>query len=452
MSERENADKGNTRLTKAIIRWSLADVIRILESAPVRADMIPEIMIVQVVNRIPPAHLAIEKTLKFLIVNAGGEFKENHQLHSQLEKFREYAPTDAEFLDRAFAEATEFYSFNHNVEDLKHLNSLNSYLSTVGTECAFIKMRYWDLEQTKSYKIIWQAWIPLHLEILHALREILLEKKAYRNTIKDRVERQVRGAMYPSRELSYAPGTQEEEQVKTYRSWIKQHETAKEALREVVQKQFNTEHELRDKIAKDAYQTLLSSQDPAIRYFASLLNVLPKQQREAIPEVKWISDNKHHGIVQTPGGQELGEIDRSPDGIWRSTPLVGNLTHVTALAKTKTDAICYLANLLTAPAVVTTDGIQKSVRLAGDEYDMVESNYGNYQIGTTDEPIGWTHKIVFWDDFHGVVVGQQIKIDIRHGNVGQVLEGQVVDVEKCTAHIYGNDYFMMPEHDLPQNE
>ena len=64
---------------------------------------------------------------------------------------------------------------------------------------------------------------------------------------------------------------------------------------------------------------------------------------------------------------------------------MNGLIQVTALAKTQTDAICYLANLLTAPAVVTTDGVQKSVRLAGDEYDMIESNYGNYQIGATDE-------------------------------------------------------------------
>ena len=154
------------------------------------------------------------------------------------------------FLTGAFAVATEFYGLNHNVEDLKHLNSLNSYLSIVGTESAFIKMRYWDLEQTENEKIMGQVWIPLHLEILHALWELLLEKKTYRSTIKDRVERQVRAVMYPSREMSYAPDTQEEEQVKTYLSWIKQHENAKEALQEVVQKQFNTEHELRDKIAK----------------------------------------------------------------------------------------------------------------------------------------------------------------------------------------------------------
>ena len=49
------------------IQESIADVISILDSAPMHRDLLPEKMIVQLTNRMPIAHLAIERGLKALV-------------------------------------------------------------------------------------------------------------------------------------------------------------------------------------------------------------------------------------------------------------------------------------------------------------------------------------------------------------------------------------------------
>ena len=129
-----------------IIQFSMDDVIDILESAPVRPDMIGEITVSQVMNRAPMAHLSIERALKFLIRRSGLDFKEDHNLHTHLKTLRLCDTSTAEYLDLAFDAAVQFYGLNTNRGELKHLRSLHTYLSLTGTAAAFDKMRYWELD------------------------------------------------------------------------------------------------------------------------------------------------------------------------------------------------------------------------------------------------------------------------------------------------------------------
>ena len=48
-----------TKMEKIIIKYSVKDVVRMLDSNPVTPDMIPEITIVQVMTRASMAHLSI---------------------------------------------------------------------------------------------------------------------------------------------------------------------------------------------------------------------------------------------------------------------------------------------------------------------------------------------------------------------------------------------------------
>lgn len=54
------------------IKESSEDAIRILDSAPLRPDPLPERNLVQSTNHAPIAHLAIEKGLQALIAEGGG--------------------------------------------------------------------------------------------------------------------------------------------------------------------------------------------------------------------------------------------------------------------------------------------------------------------------------------------------------------------------------------------
>ena len=111
-----------------IIRISMDDVIRILESAPVRPDMVSEITIAQIMNRAPMAHLSIERALKFLLrkhgINIEDRRNKHHNLRKHLETLRHCDADTAMYLDHAFNAATSFYNLNANRPELKHLRSL----------------------------------------------------------------------------------------------------------------------------------------------------------------------------------------------------------------------------------------------------------------------------------------------------------------------------------------
>ncbi|MDE0179174.1 MAG: hypothetical protein OXP36_11315 [Gammaproteobacteria bacterium] len=63
-------------IEQVTIRHSVQDVIRNLESEPVRPDLVGQITAVQVIDRVSRAHLSIERALKFIITRAGGAIEE----------------------------------------------------------------------------------------------------------------------------------------------------------------------------------------------------------------------------------------------------------------------------------------------------------------------------------------------------------------------------------------
>ena len=80
------------------IRKSIEDVIAILDSAPMNQDLIPETNIVQLTNRAPIAHLAIERGLKALIINAGKSADQKHSLDRLYRALTECDEEAANFL------------------------------------------------------------------------------------------------------------------------------------------------------------------------------------------------------------------------------------------------------------------------------------------------------------------------------------------------------------------
>ena len=161
-------------IQKHMIQFSLKDTIGMLDASPAKADLIPEVTVIQVMNRAPIAHLAIERTLKFLIHAAGGNFEETHTLNRHREALEDCDPKAEDYLACAFDEAVRFYRYNTNAVDLKHLRSLSQYFHETGTDDAFQKMRYWELGQSLQDVLIRRIDLRIHREILYALRQLLM--------------------------------------------------------------------------------------------------------------------------------------------------------------------------------------------------------------------------------------------------------------------------------------
>ena len=180
------------------IQESIADVISILDSAPIHHDLFQEKMIVQLTNRMPIAHLAIERGLKALVADAGGKTAYIHsldELYGYLRKYDKDSKDSADFLAEAFEDAVRFFGYNVNVKGFEHFSSLDNYLSKVGTKNAFDALRYWAIgESPKGGNPIPSISPLIHRELLYALRCLFIPNP--RETVSGRVERIVADAMF----------------------------------------------------------------------------------------------------------------------------------------------------------------------------------------------------------------------------------------------------------------
>ena len=111
----------------------------------------------------------------------------------------------AKSLEGAFEAAVRHYRYNHNAANMTHLKSLERYLGVAGSDRAFQDIRYWELTQSLDAMLLSRVYLAIHIELLHALSEILLARQPI-GTVANRVERTVQNAMRPAAALSYSPG------------------------------------------------------------------------------------------------------------------------------------------------------------------------------------------------------------------------------------------------------
>ena len=440
-----------TDIQRAIIRHSVEDVIRILENEPVKRDLIPEITAVQVMNRVSIAHLSIERALKFLIAEAGGSPAATHDLRDRHDELLHHDPVSAKSLEGAFEAAVRHYRYNHNAANMTHLKSLERYLGVAGSDRAFQDIRYWELTQSLDAMLLSRIYLAIHIELLHALSEILLARQPI-GTVANRVERTVQNAMRPAAALSYSPGTPEEHSVGSYVEWRQGFKTWSEALADAVQRGFKIGDDFMANLVRSAYGTLLEAADPAVRYFASVLDVLPRQPRDVIPCVEWLGPEKEQsGFVKTPAGTVLGSIERGPDRLWYVTPSREGFVMVSAKAESQTDARCYLAKLLTRPAKVTMERQDRVLRIVGEEHNLYQQNYDEIDRryeGTSDDKT-WTHKVTFWDKDHGIEVNDRVRVEVRSKELNSfsILEGTATEVVEHEVHLSGSEWFDIQQKD-----
>ena len=440
-------------IQRAIIRHSIEDVIHILEHEPVKGDLVPQITAVQVMNRVAIAHLSIERALKFLITKAGGPLVETHNLRSQYQELLLHDPVLAKRLEGVFEAAVRHYRYNPNAAYMTHLQTLERYLEVAGSNKAFQDIRYWELTQSLDEMLLRQIYLSIHIELLHGLTGILLAPDRPLETVANRVERAVEDAMWSTADMAYGQGTPEEQSVHSYIAWQRGFGTWSDALVDAVQKGFSIGDDFMAKVAGNAYGTLLKATDPAVRYFANTLDVLPRQPRDVIPCVEWLGPEKErYGSVSTPAGTGLGFIERGLDGLWDVTPLREGLVAVSVKTRSQTDARCYLAILLSRPAQVTVEGEGCSLRIVGKEHSFDGKNYSeiNRRLEGTGDDTVWTHKVVFWNRDHGIEVSARVRVEVRRGNIEgmvNIVEGTVTEVAEHEVYLSGSEWFDVERKD-----
>ena len=309
-------------------------------------------------------------------------------------------------------------------------------LETTGSDQAFQDVRYWELNQSLKEILLRKIFLNIHLELLHGLSEILISHRRPMETVDDRVERAIKDAILQFGDRWYESESIREYPVGSYNHWLTRHRNFKDALLEAVKEGFEIGDAIACKSMRTAYEQLLESKDPAVRYFANSLEVLPKQPREAIPEVEWLDQDEHRkGRVRTPGGADLGVVEKYVDGIWYVTRFEGGPPKPPAKAMTQTDAMCYLAATMTRPAQVTADGVERNLRIVeGFHSDFRQAHV---KVNPRDPAM---NKVTFWDNNHGLEVGQQVLIESGRTDsefFRDKIEGEVVAVMGSEVSILG---------------
>ena len=433
------------------IQKSIEDVIGILDSAPIQPDLIPDTNIVQLTNRIPIAHLAIERGLKSLISVAGGTAEQTHSLNRLHSVLRSCDGDCADFLSGAFDDAVEFFGYNVNAKGFTQFRSLEIYLSRVGTDKAFEALRYWAIgESGKGDSPVPYISPPVHRELLCALSWLFLSDK--RQTVSERVEREVRHAMFERRSLSWGPDdTLKKCSVYGYLNWLlNENSDCRSAMKEAVDRGFAVrgDDEFVSKILFDAFNDLQRSKDPAVLHFLRTLMYLPRgsQRRnpDAVPEMDWFSQAQNSGGVVTVAGTRLGYVERYADRAWGITPNEEGFVRVTDVVRSLADAKHYLVNRLTKLVDVSVNGQSKRLRLVNN-YRYFRRDRDEEWTGSM-ESLKKTYDVEFWDDSHGLLAGDEVTIELPLEDSPSdrgihVLKGTVKDVSEQRVSVTGSDFY-----------
>ena len=432
------------------IEASIEDVIAILDSAPIHRDLNPETNLVQLTNRIPIAHLAIERGLKALIGEAGGSTENIHGLNRLYRDLKECDQGSADYLATAFQDAVSFYRYNANTRGFAQFRSLDDYLSRVGTEKAFESLRYWAIGETGKGESPFPYISPLiHREILCALWCIFLSGR--RELVSERVEREVQEAMCHRRWIKLRDGdTKKEISIRWYMNWLlREHLTRRSALEAAVRKNFavKDDDELIIQTLRDAYTDLRESKDPAVIYFVSTLTYLPEGSQtrnpKAMPEMEWFNQDQTRGMVTTPAGSCLGFVEKGADGAWEITPQEEGLVQVSDVAKTLGDAKNYLVNRLTRQVTATINGESKQLRMI-TERDIFPLAVWNTNIENSADLSTYapTYELEFWNVDHGISPEDEISVELPSDTsckIVSILEGTVETVAEQKVSVVGTE-------------
>ena len=427
------------------IENSIKDVLAILDSAPIQPDLMPERNLVQLTNRIPIAHLAIERGMKGLLKRVVGGQEETHSLGNLYSSIKKVDPDSADFLARAFEDSVDFYGYNPKRSGFEQFKSLEEYFLKVGGKKAFDALRYWAIgDPGTGETAIKFISPPIHREILCALRSLLISRP---ETTSGRVDSQIELAMWNRRNIYSMNGDEQKETaIELYRNWLKnEFESPRAAIGSKIHSaSLRFGHEYIDQVFKEGWDDIQQTKDPAVKYFIHQLTYLPEgsqpQHTDAIPLIEWLQQDLY-GQVNTPAGTCLGFVQKQPDGAWAIMPLVQGAKPIAPAAWKLKDAKNHLVDRLTFKVMVKLGTDSKQLRILGSQYHFPEQDFSQVSPKAEDVyALDQTFKLEFWDEGHGLIVGNDLAVfpvaEMEQRFI-TILEGKVIGVDEQIITVEG---------------
>ena len=398
-----------------------------VEQNPIKRDAIPGYNAMLVGEFVEHTHVAIDKGLKWAIKKSGENPKSIHSLQTLLQDLGKLdnGQVILDYLREAFIAARKFYCIDISRPEFRHIKTLDSYVNKVGDKEVYHEARYGTLNSiTKgdsssgsfSPEALRYVFPQAHIEILRALERLKSydswqENLPHKDNVISRVEREVRHQIIDS--VNDYSAAMRGEIIEPFKKWSESVDCYVDALEIAVRNNFNEDFcgNMGD-VLRIAYSKLLSSKDPAVKYRMDTFRYSERGSQVPIEEIdleqclSQVNESKDFLEVCSPAGEHIGFLQRHFDGSWSGDAICG----VRFVAWERNDAVWLLLRLCVWPCDFVINGVSRQHLLIGHGHGVIDFNtsWGTEE----DDYIAKQHyDLKFWDNAHGLKVGDRIAVN-----------------------------------------
>ncbi len=397
-----------------------------VEQNPITPDLVPAYNAMQVGDFVEQTHVAIDKGLKWAIAKAGGHPRQTHSLQALLQDLGnlDNGQIILDYLREAFIAARKFYCIDISRPEFRHIKTLDSYVNKVGGKEVYHEARYGTLNaMTKegfssgsfSREALRCVFPQAHIEILRALERLELydswqENNSDKDNVITRVERQVLNQIVDS--VNDYSAAMRGEIIEPFKKWYEGVDCYVNALEIAVRNRFTEDScgEMRN-VLSDAYAKLLNSEDPAVKYRMDTFRYLEKDSQVPLKGIdleqclRQVNESKDFLEVCSPSGEQIGYVGRHFDGAWCGDAIA----RVRFVAWGKVDAAWLLLRLGVWPCDFVVNGVARQHLLIVRGHGVID-----FRASSGTEPddhiAKQCYELRFWDNTHGLKVGDRIAV------------------------------------------
>ena len=417
-----------------------------VEQNPIKRDAILGYNAMLVGEFVEQTHVAIDKGLKWAIKKSGGNPRSTHSWQALLQDLGKLdnGQIILDYLREAFIAARKFYCIDISRPEFRHIKTLDSYVNKVGGKEVYHEARYGTLNSmTKedfssgsfSREALRCVFPQAHIEILRALERLELyasrqENPSDKDNVISRVDREVFHQIIDS--LNDYSAIEGGEILEVFEAWNEDIDCYVDDLEFAVRNNFNDDScgEMGD-VLRIAYTKLLNSKDPAVKYRMDTFRYLEKDSQVPLEGIdleqclRQVNKSKDFFEVCSPSGEHIGFVGRHFDGSWSGDAIAGGQF----VAWERNDAAWFMLRLGVWPCDFVINGVARQHLLIGQG-----NGVNGFRISRVTESAEYVAiqnwELKFWDDTHGLKLGDRIAINAVESAKWQEFRGR------------GRDYFI----------
>lgn len=399
-----------------------------IEQNPIKPDLVPAYNTMLIGDFVEQTHVAIDKGFKWAIAKAGGRPMRTHSLQDLVQDLSalDDGKPMLEYLREAFIAARKFYHIDISRPEFKHIKTLDSYLNKVGDKKVYNEARYSTLKAVSEEDFSLGSFSPdalqcvfpqAHIEILRAIERLDFCASSERSSAdKDNVITRVEGEIFNQiiQSLNDYSAIEGGEILEIFKEWNENIDCYADALEIAVRNNFNNDScgDMGD-VLRIAYTKLVRSHDPAVKYRMDTFRYLERGSQVPLENIDLeqclLQVNRSERFIEvcSPSGDHIGFLKQNFDGSWSGDTLAG----VRFVAWERDDAAWFLLRLSVWPCDFVINGVVQQLRLIGRRHGVIDFRT-SWGTETDDYFAKQDFELRFWDNTHGLKVGDRIAMNI----------------------------------------